>query len=118
MNRCLKFTNEKQTKPKRDSLGLLPNNCLDTSDDFDDFLLNSRSDNTETIPESDCDIVTKLQNDRDVQKDLKDLLYNNNRSLILTQCKNVFNNLVAESKVPIMEFKKYKRYEKKKLVVS
>src|SRR5699024_10555256 len=106
--------------PKRESLGLLPDGCLSTTDDVDEFLLSpSKSENSlllpleesvfETAANKSNDIIEKLRSDTNVKEWLKDLLHQNNRYLIVTQWGNMCEDLLRETRIPIMEFNKLNR---------
>ncbi|KAJ3653192.1 hypothetical protein Zmor_012456 [Zophobas morio] len=128
ISRCLKFsdtgseksiTNDETEKTlKRESLGILSNECLDISDDLDNFLL-SRSnvgdvflqpltDSLLEPPTKDVkdEILDKLRNDKNIEQILKDLLHENNRYLIMTQWENIYEQLLKDLSISIIDCNK------------
>lgn len=116
--RSLKFSSDcnldvpKKTntrKPQRESLGLLPDDCINLSTELDFFLqssnksesslLKSMSDFDNLMLEpviKNQDLLETLCEDKEVTESLKHLLHKNNRHLILTQWKKKFENSIGE----------------------
>ncbi|KAH0816575.1 hypothetical protein GEV33_006218 [Tenebrio molitor] len=96
-------------KPQRESLGLLPDDCINLSTELDFFLqssnksesslLKSMSDFDNLMLEpviKNQDMLETLCEDKEVTESLKHLLHKNNRHLILTQWKKKFENSIGE----------------------
>ncbi|XP_068895833.1 uncharacterized protein [Tenebrio molitor] len=103
-----KKTNTK--KPQRESLGLLPDDCINLSTELDFFLQSSNKSESSLLKSmSDFDnlmlepviknqdkCLETLCEDKEVMESLKHLLHKNNRHLILTQWKKKFENSIGE----------------------